>query len=99
MDAQEDSIAIVAYRLGVDPRHDIRPAVTVAAGAGALLAAQAAWVRGGRPDALPALVTEAFDALSADLLTAPDTATGRHRPGTAEDSTTEDTAEAEGATS
>ncbi|MFF9638363.1 TetR family transcriptional regulator [Streptomyces bacillaris] len=99
VDAQEDSIAIVADRLGVDPRHDIRPAVTVAAGAGALLAAQAAWVRGGRPDALPALVTEAFDALSADLLTAPDTATGRHRPGTAEDSTTEDTAEAEEATS
>ncbi|MYX12062.1 TetR family transcriptional regulator [Streptomyces sp. SID8374] len=89
VDAQEDSVAILADRLGVDPRHDIRPAVTVAAGAGALLAAQAAWVRGGRPDALPALVTEAFDALAADLLTAP----GR-------DSTTEQpTAEAEEATS
>ncbi|MET9926603.1 MULTISPECIES: TetR family transcriptional regulator [unclassified Streptomyces] len=73
VDAQEDSVAIVADRLGTDPRHDIRPAVTVAAGAGALLAAQAAWVRGGRPDALPDLVTEAFDALSADLLTAPGT--------------------------
>ncbi|XUZ94193.1 TetR family transcriptional regulator [Streptomyces araujoniae] len=93
-DAQEDSIAIVADRLGVDPSHDIRPAVTVAAGAGALLAAQAAWVRGGRPDALPALVAEAFDALSADLLAAPDTTAGRHRPGT-----TEHTAEAEEATS
>ncbi|MFF6909129.1 TetR family transcriptional regulator [Streptomyces sp. NPDC012389] len=89
VDAQEDSVAILADRLGVDPRHDIRPAVTVAAGAGALLAAQAAWVRGGRPDALPALVTEAFDALAANLLTAP----GR-------DSTTEQpTAEAEEATS
>ncbi|MFJ9329346.1 TetR family transcriptional regulator [Streptomyces sp. DSS69] len=88
VDAQEDSIAILADRLGVDPRQDIRPAVTVAAGAGALLAAQAAWVRGGRPDALPALVTEAFDALAADLLTAP----GR-------DSTTEHTAETEEATS
>ncbi|MYR98242.1 MULTISPECIES: TetR family transcriptional regulator [unclassified Streptomyces] len=89
VDAQEDSVAILADRLGVDPRHDIRPAVTVAAGVGALLAAQAAWVRGGRPDALPALVTEAFDALAADLLTAP----GR-------DSTTEQpTAEAEEATS
>ncbi|MFH8480710.1 TetR family transcriptional regulator [Streptomyces sp. NPDC018055] len=88
VDAQEDSIAILADRLGVDPRRDIRPAVTVAAGAGALLAAQAAWVRGGRPDALPALVTEAFDALAADLLTAP----GR-------DSTTEHTAETEEATS
>lgn len=71
MDAQEDSVAIVADRLGTDPRTDIRPAVTVAAGAGALLAAQAAWVRGGRPEALPELVTEAFDALSADLLTGP----------------------------
>ncbi|MEV7897870.1 TetR family transcriptional regulator, partial [Streptomyces cyaneofuscatus] len=86
VDAQEDSIAILADRLGVDPRHDIRPAVTVAAGAGALLAAQAAWVRGGRPDALPALVTEAFDALAADLLTAPSAPQRR-------DSTTEHTAE------
>ncbi|MFI1190585.1 TetR family transcriptional regulator [Streptomyces californicus] len=71
VDAQEDSVAIVADRLGVDPGEDIRPAVTVAAGAGALLAAQAAWVRGGRPDALPDLVTEAFDALTADLLEGP----------------------------
>ncbi|MFJ6442712.1 TetR family transcriptional regulator [Streptomyces sp. NPDC091649] len=71
VDAQEDSVAIVADRLGVDPRQDIRPAVTVAAGAGALLAAQAAWVRGGQPDALPELVAGAFDALSADLLGEP----------------------------
>ena len=69
VDAQEDSVTILADRLGVDPRLDIRPAVTVAAGAGALLAAQAAWVRGGRPDALPELVVQAFDALTADLLT------------------------------
>lgn len=69
VDAQEDSIVIVANRLGVDPRLDIRPAVTVAAGAGALLAAQAAWVRGGQPEGLPRLVAQAFDALSGDLLT------------------------------
>ncbi|WP_327174008.1 TetR family transcriptional regulator [Streptomyces sp. NBC_01335] len=69
VDAQEESVAILADRLGVDRREDIRPAVTVAAGAGALLAAQAAWVRGGLPDALPELVVQAFDALSADLLT------------------------------
>ncbi|MFI7292140.1 TetR family transcriptional regulator [Streptomyces anulatus] len=79
VDAQEDSVAIVAERLGVDPRQDIRPAVTVAAGAGALLAAQAAWVRGGRPDALPGLVAEAFDALSADLLGEPRPAPEQHR--------------------
>ncbi|MFC8228918.1 TetR family transcriptional regulator [Streptomyces sp. NPDC057287] len=64
VDAQEESVAILAERLGVDPRQDLRPAVAVAAGAGALLAAQAAWVRGGRPAALPELVVQAFDALS-----------------------------------
>ncbi|NEB82577.1 hypothetical protein G3I43_00005, partial [Streptomyces anulatus] len=41
---------------------------------------QAAWVRGGRPDALPALVAEAFDALSADLLDEPRPAPERHGP-------------------
>ncbi|WP_069173782.1 TetR family transcriptional regulator [Streptomyces griseus] len=68
VDAQEESVAILAERLGTDPRRDLRPAVAVAAGAGALLAAQTAWVRGGRPEALPAYVVHAFDALSADLL-------------------------------
>lgn len=71
VDAQEDSLAIVADRLGVDPRQDIRPAVTVAAGAGALLAAQVAWVRGGCPDELPRLVEQAFDALSGELIQEP----------------------------
>ncbi|MFJ9624411.1 TetR family transcriptional regulator [Streptomyces sp. NPDC101181] len=90
VDAQEDSVAIVAARLGVDPRKDIRPAVTVAAGAGALLAAQAAWVRGGRPEALPELVAEAFDALTGDLLgartplPAPGARRGVGAPGTTE---------------
>ncbi|MFD3651940.1 TetR family transcriptional regulator [Streptomyces sp. NPDC058620] len=69
VDAQEESVAIIADRLGVDSRQDIRPAVTVAAGAGALLAAQAAWVRGGCPAALPELVDQAFDALAGELLT------------------------------
>ncbi|MFJ8980639.1 TetR/AcrR family transcriptional regulator [Streptomyces sp. NPDC102282] len=67
VDAQEESVAILAERLGVDPRRDLRPAVAVAAGAGALLAAQAAWVRGGRPAALPEFVVQAFDALSTHL--------------------------------
>ncbi|TXS42976.1 TetR family transcriptional regulator [Streptomyces sp. OR43] len=71
VDAQEDSVAIVADRLGADPRQDIRPAVTVAAGAGALLAAQTAWVRGGCPDELPQLVEQAFGALSAELVQEP----------------------------
>ncbi|MGW0784861.1 TetR family transcriptional regulator [Streptomyces sp. NPDC002913] len=68
VDAQEESVRIIAERLDVDPRQDIRPAVAVAAGAGALLAAQAAWVRGGRPAALPEFVVHAFDALSTHLL-------------------------------
>ncbi|WP_393054082.1 TetR family transcriptional regulator [Streptomyces sp. LN549] len=78
VDAQEDSVAIVAERLGVDPRQDIRPAVTVAAGAGALLAAQAAWVRGGCPDELPRLVEQAFDALAGELLTQPPAGPASH---------------------
>ncbi|MFF8713990.1 TetR family transcriptional regulator [Streptomyces sp. NPDC015184] len=69
VDAQEDSVAIVAERLGVDPDRDLRPAVTVAAGAGALLAAQAAWARAGLREDLPRLVGQAFDALSGELLT------------------------------
>ncbi|OKJ66554.1 TetR family transcriptional regulator [Streptomyces sp. CB02460] len=71
VDAQADSVAIIADRLGTDPLSDLRPAVTVAAGAGALLAAQAAWVRGDRPDELPRLVERAFDALAGELFTSP----------------------------
>lgn len=71
VDAQEESLAIVADRLGADPRQDIRPAVAVAAGAGALLAAQVAWVRGGCPEELPRLVEQAFDALSGELVQEP----------------------------
>ncbi|MCX0242318.1 TetR family transcriptional regulator [Streptomyces drozdowiczii] len=71
VDAQADSVAIIADRLGTDPLSDLRPAVTVAAGAGALLAAQAAWVRGDRPDELPRLVERAFDALVGELFTGP----------------------------
>lgn len=78
VDAQEESVRIVAERLGVDPQQDLRPAVTVAAGAGALLAAQAAWVRGGRPAALPEFVVHAFDALSAHLLESPQAGPAPH---------------------
>ncbi|MER5274986.1 TetR family transcriptional regulator [Streptomyces sp. NPDC002809] len=78
VDAQEDSVAIVAERLGTDPRQDIRPAVTVAAGAGALLVAQAAWVRGGCPDELPRLVEQAFDALAGELLAQPPAGSASH---------------------
>ncbi|MFH8516328.1 TetR family transcriptional regulator [Streptomyces gelaticus] len=76
--AQEDSVTIVADRLGVDPRRDIRPAVTVAAGAGALLAAQAAWARAGQPGDLPRLIGQAFDALAGELLAQPPAGQAAH---------------------
>ncbi|POX39803.1 TetR family transcriptional regulator [Streptomyces sp. Ru73] len=66
VDAQEDSVRIVADRLGTDPDTDLRPAVLVGAGAGALIAAQTAWVRGGDTGALPRLVDQAFAALLAE---------------------------------
>ncbi|WP_330237727.1 TetR family transcriptional regulator [Streptomyces sp. NBC_00525] len=88
VDAQADSVAVVADRLGTDPLVDLRPAVTVAAGAGALLAAQAAWVRGDRPDELPRLVERAFDALAGELVTPP--------PAPAPHSTTRTTSTTEG---
>ncbi|WP_326701226.1 TetR family transcriptional regulator [Streptomyces sp. NBC_01754] len=78
VDAQEESVAILAARLAVDPRRDPRPAVAVAAGAGALLAAQTAWVRSSRPAALPEFVADAFDALSAELLRTPAERTAPH---------------------
>ncbi|MER7025323.1 MULTISPECIES: TetR family transcriptional regulator [Streptomyces] len=62
--AQDDSVAILADRMGTDPAVDLRPAVLVGAGAGALVAAQHAWVRGGEVAALPALVERAFAALA-----------------------------------
>ncbi|MGW1229059.1 TetR/AcrR family transcriptional regulator [Streptomyces sp. NPDC001478] len=84
VEAQEDSVALLADRLGVDPAQDIRPAVAVAAGAGALLAAQTAWVRGGCPDDLPRLVEQAFDALAGELFTqAPGPASPRTTEGNA----------------
>ncbi|MFJ6015499.1 TetR family transcriptional regulator [Streptomyces sp. NPDC092952] len=79
VDAQEDSVAILADRLGVDARDDLRPAVAVAAGAGALLAAQAAWARADRPDDLPRLIGQAFDALAGELLTRPPGGRAAHR--------------------
>lgn len=65
--AQDDSVDILAVRLGVDPAVDLRPAVLVGAGAGALVAAQHAWVRGGEAAALPRLAEQAFAALTGAL--------------------------------
>ncbi|MFJ3709746.1 TetR family transcriptional regulator [Streptomyces sp. NBC_01387] len=67
VEAQADSIRILAARMGVDHERDLRPAVLVGAGAGALVAAQAAWVRSSREDALPGIVHAAFAALAGEL--------------------------------
>lgn len=67
VEAQADSIRILATRMGIDDERDLRPAVLVGAGAGALVAAQSAWVRGSHEDALPGIVHAAFAALNGEL--------------------------------
>lgn len=69
VDAQEDSIRIVAERVGTDDVRDVRPAVVVDAAAGVLTAALRLWARradgdhdSGAAD-LAALVERAYDAL------------------------------------
>ncbi|MFD7920021.1 TetR/AcrR family transcriptional regulator [Streptomyces sp. NPDC059740] len=68
VDAQEESIRIIATRLGTDDVADIRPAVVVDAAAGTLTAALRNWARrqgdpaSGAAD-LAALVERAYDAL------------------------------------
>ncbi|MET7682545.1 TetR family transcriptional regulator [Streptomyces sp. NPDC005423] len=70
VDAQEESIRILAERLGTDDVQDVRPAVIVDAAAGVLTAALRVWARGtdehGSAAAeLGALVERAYDALIA----------------------------------
>ncbi|MEW1826022.1 TetR/AcrR family transcriptional regulator [Streptomyces sp. NPDC088196] len=68
VDAQEESIRILADRLGTDDVRDVRPAVVVDAAAGVLTAALRIWARrtdehdSGAAD-LAALVERAYDAL------------------------------------
>ncbi|GGX55324.1 TetR/AcrR family transcriptional regulator [Streptomyces minutiscleroticus] len=84
IDAQEESVRIVAGRLGTDPVRDVRPAVVVETAAGVLVAAQRLWARGLRdhdpadPAAadLPALVEQAYDALTGEAAAAARTTTG-----------------------
>ncbi|MET9255581.1 helix-turn-helix domain-containing protein [Streptomyces sp. NPDC003717] len=74
VDAQEESIRIVAARLGADGVRDVRPAAVVDAAAGVLLAALRLWARGGERDAgaadLAALVERAYDALTTEVAAA-----------------------------
>jgi AcrR family transcriptional regulator len=73
VDAQEESIRIVAGRLGSDDR-DVRPAAVVDAAAGVLVAALRLWARGGERDSgaadLAAVVERAYDALTSEAAAA-----------------------------
>jgi AcrR family transcriptional regulator len=80
VDAQEESIRIVAGRLGTDDVRDVRPAVVVDAAAGVLIAALRLWARGDERDSgaadLAALVERAYDALTSEAAAAtPDSTT------------------------
>ncbi|MEV7794639.1 TetR/AcrR family transcriptional regulator [Streptomyces sp. NPDC087512] len=80
VDAQEESVRIVADRLGTDDARDVRPAAIVDAAAGTLVAALRLWARGAGEDPgaadLAALVERAYDALTAEAAAAaPDSTT------------------------
>ncbi len=64
VEAEAESVRIIAEREGLDPVRDPRPAVAVGAGAGTLIAALRAWAAGEDADALPGLVAEFFGALA-----------------------------------
>ncbi|MEE1799911.1 TetR/AcrR family transcriptional regulator [Streptomyces sp. JV176] len=68
IEAQEESVRILADRLGVDPDRDPRPGVVVGAGSGVLIAALRLWARRADegPEGLPVLVELAYDALCAE---------------------------------
>ncbi|MGV9451728.1 TetR/AcrR family transcriptional regulator [Streptomyces sp. NPDC003635] len=75
VDAQEESIRIIADRLGTDDVRDVRPAVVVDAAAGVLTAALRNWARrGDDPESgaadLAALVEQAYDALTSQAAAA-----------------------------
>ncbi|MFF5158516.1 TetR/AcrR family transcriptional regulator [Streptomyces sp. NPDC000348] len=75
VDAQEESIRILADRLGTDDVRDLRPAVVVDTAAGVLTAALRVWARrpavpdSGAAD-LTALVEQAYDALISEAAAA-----------------------------
>ncbi|QFR96156.1 TetR/AcrR family transcriptional regulator [Streptomyces tsukubensis] len=68
VDAQDQSVRIIADRLGADPDKDLRPGVVVGAAAGVLTAALRLWVRTGREgtESLPELVERAYEALAGE---------------------------------
>ncbi|MET7743526.1 helix-turn-helix domain-containing protein [Streptomyces sp. NPDC005385] len=81
VDAQEESIRIIAARLGTDEVRDLRPAVVVDAAAGVLTAALRAWARDSTAPTdsaaadLASLVEQAYDALMGEAALAASHAT------------------------
>ncbi|MGC0416242.1 TetR/AcrR family transcriptional regulator [Embleya sp. AB8] len=71
IEAEAESVRVIAARLGTDPDRDPRPAVIVGAGAGTLVAALRAWARAGDPDPLPALAERFFATLEGALTGTP----------------------------
>ncbi|WP_228001778.1 TetR/AcrR family transcriptional regulator [Nocardia australiensis] len=63
-EGQQESVRIIAARLGTDPVADLRPAAAVAAGSGMLIAALQAWALGTDPGSLPELIEAFFDTLA-----------------------------------
>jgi AcrR family transcriptional regulator len=61
---QQESVRIIAARLGTDPVVDLRPAAAVAAGSGMLMAALQAWALGADPASLPDLIEGFFATLA-----------------------------------
>ncbi|MGI5164272.1 TetR family transcriptional regulator [Spirillospora sp. CA-253888] len=61
--AEDETVAVMAARMGTDPARDLRPAVCAAAAAGVLRTAVRAWRDAPDLDGLPAVAERAFDAL------------------------------------
>ncbi|MEU7644692.1 TetR family transcriptional regulator [Streptomyces huasconensis] len=63
-EAQNESVAIVARRLGLDAERDLRPALAVSLAVGAFGTAVRFWTAPGEPAPLPQLIDAAFAALA-----------------------------------
>lgn len=63
IEGQQESVAILADRMGVDPTVDLRPVTVVAVGTGVLMAALQTWAAGSDPGTLPELIEGCFGAL------------------------------------
>ncbi|MEU1117148.1 MULTISPECIES: TetR family transcriptional regulator [unclassified Streptomyces] len=65
-EAETESVAIVARRLGLDAENDLRPALAVSLAVGAFGTAVRFWIAPGERRGLPLLIDEAFAALAAE---------------------------------